>query len=77
MAARALTTCEQCGGHDDHPKQHIGTVTKHNDCLSISEKSMVIASSDDAATIIEACEGGLRGPELLTYIQELHQEEVK
>lgn len=77
MAARAKTTCEQCGGYDDHPKAHVGTATKHNDCLSVSEKAMVIASSDTAATIIEACENGKRGPELLTFIQELHQEGPK
>lgn len=72
--ARAKTTCEQCGGHDDHPKQHIGAVTKHNDCLSISEKELVVSSSATAAEIIAACENGKRGPELLSFIQDLHKE---
>jgi hypothetical protein len=38
-------------------------VTKHNDCLSISEKELVVSSSATAAEIIAACENGKRGPE--------------
>lgn len=71
MAARAKSECDQCGGYDDHPKVHIGTVTKHHDCLSISEKTMVTESSPAAADIVSACEEGKRGPELLEYIRSL------
>lgn len=77
MAARAKSECEQCGGYDDHPKVHIGTVTKHHDCLSVSEKAMVTEPSPLAADIVAACEGGKRGPELLTYIESLHSSKSK
>jgi hypothetical protein len=72
--ARAVTQCEQCGQTDDHPKVHIGAVTKHHDCLSVAEKSMVTESSPVAAQIVEACEDGKRGPDLLAHIESLHAE---
>lgn len=76
MSERAQTTCDFCGQTDDHPKIHFGDGdTKHHDCLSHSEKAMVAESSDLAAKIIEACEGGKRGPELLAHIESLHAEE--
>lgn len=71
-APRALTRCDQCGNVDDHPKAHVGDATKHHDCLSADEKSMVVTSSPVAAQIIAACEGGKRGPDLLAHIQDLH-----
>lgn len=74
MSERVATRCDQCGQSDDHPKIHIGPVTKHHDCLSFAEKEMVVASSDKVAQIIEACEGGKRGADLLAHIQTLHQE---
>ena len=74
MAPRAETTCQQCGQTDDHPKVHIREITKHNDCLSAAERRVVISSSPVAAAIVEACEGGLRGPDLLAHIESLHRE---
>lgn len=72
MAARALTQCEQCGQTDDHPKIHIGPRTTHHDCLSATDKEMVIASSDTAAGIIDVCEKGTRGADLLAHIEKIH-----
>lgn len=71
---RAQTTCEQCGGTDDHPKVHIGAVTKHHDCLSVSEKAALTDSAQakgsgpKASAVIEACEKGARGDKLLALI---------
>jgi hypothetical protein len=75
MATRVATQCDQCGQVDDHPKVHIQEITKHNDCLSVSEKQMVADSSPVAAGIIDACEGGLRGAELLAHIESVHTEQ--
>jgi hypothetical protein len=73
---RVESQCEQCGQVDDHPKAHItfvdGTVKSvHHDCLSHSERAMVIGSQGDHAAekIIKACEGGKRGPDLLAVIE--------
>lgn len=76
MAQRVSTQCDQCGKLDTAPKVHVGTVTKHHDCLSVSEKDMVGASSEVAAGIIEACEGGLRDDKLLAHIEKIHAEGV-
>lgn len=74
--ARVATQCDQCGQVDDHPKVHIGEVTKHHDCLSFSEKEMVLGSNQAtpgaAAKIIEACEGGTRGDKLVAFIEKTH-----
>lgn len=74
--ARVATQCEQCGQVDDHPKVHIGTVTKHHDCLAFAEREMVLGSNEAtpgaAAAIIEACEGGTRGDELVAFIEAHH-----
>jgi hypothetical protein len=76
MPERVQTACEQCGQVDDHPKVHIGAGrTVHHDCLSVAERAMVIGSSDTAAAVVEACEGGLRGDQLLEHIESLHNEE--
>lgn len=78
--ARAQTQCEQCGQTDDHPKVHIGEVTKHHDCLSFSEREMVLGSAEAtpgaALAIIEACEGGARGDFLLAVIESVHAGEA-
>jgi hypothetical protein len=73
-AARAQVTCEQCGQTDDHPKVHIGAVTKHYDCLSAAEKQQTIEaipSDPDAvptADIIAKAESGTHGNDLLSFI---------
>lgn len=78
MPDRVQTQCSQCGQTDDHPKIHFGDGdTKHHDCLSFTEKAQVVESSDVAARIIEACEGGERGPDLLAHIESLHTESSK
>jgi len=69
---RVALTCDQCGQTDDHPKVHIGEVTKHHDCLNFQEDEMVRTSSPQAATIIDDCKGGLRGEKLLARIEKLH-----
>lgn len=72
--ARAQTQCDQCGQTDSDPKIHFADgPTKHHDCLSFSEKAQVGESSDVAAKIIEACEGGKRGEKLLAHIESLHK----
>ena len=75
MAARAKSECDHCGGYDDHPKVHIGSVTKHHDCLSVAEKAQVTEQAPAAAEIIQACEDGKRGADLLDFIKTLHSEE--
>lgn len=76
MAERASTTCEQCGQHDDHPKVHIGVITKHHDCLSAAEEGMLRGSAQEkdsgpkASAIIDACKKGARGEDLLALIQD-------
>lgn len=81
MSERARTTCEQCGQTDDHPKQHImglpsGDITKHYDCLSVSETAMVVESSATASTIIDAARSGTHGDDLLGVIRNAHKETV-
>jgi hypothetical protein len=44
MAEPAQTACDQCGQTDDHPKVHIGVVTKHHDCLPTSSSRSVAAA---------------------------------
>lgn len=73
-APRTPTLCDQCGQLDDHPKVHLGAVTKHHDCLSFAEKQQVVDSSPVAAQIITAAESGTHGDELLTHIESLHTE---
>ena len=74
MAERASTQCDQCGQTDDHPKIHFADgATKHHDCLSHTEKAMAVESSDVAAKVIAACEGGKRGEKLLAHIESLHK----
>lgn len=75
MSDRVATECEHCGQVDDHPKVHIGDVTKHHDCLSRAEEDQVKGSSETAAQIIDACKGGKRGAKLLAHIDSLHKED--
>lgn len=74
--ARVATQCDQCGQVDDHPKVHIGEITKHHDCLSFSEKEMILGSNESTpgavAQIIAACEGGTRGEKLVKLIEKVH-----
>jgi len=76
MAERASTVCEQCGQNDDHPKVHIGLVTKHHDCLSAAEERELRDSAQEkdsgpkASAVIDACKKGARGEELLKLIQD-------
>ena len=69
--ARAQTTCDHCGQTDDHPKANIlgpeEANTFHHDCLSKRTRDLVVESSPVAAAIVEACEGGLRGDDLLAF----------
>ena len=74
MTDRVASRCDQCGQDDDHPKVHIGVVTKHHDCLSYAEEELVRGSSDTAGEIIDACKGGKRGQKLLAHIENLHKE---
>ena len=72
---RAATQCDQCGQVDDHPKVHLGDVTKHNDCLSVTEERAVRDSAQEkdsgpkASAIIDAAKKGTHGDELLELIQ--------
>jgi hypothetical protein len=70
---RAELRCDQCGQTDDHPKVHLGEVTKHHDCLSADEDAMVRGSSATAGKIIDECKAGKRGPDLLKRIGTLHK----
>lgn len=74
MTGRAQTTCDFCGATDDHPKVHLGAVTKHHDCLSYTEEQVLIESGQEkgapkASAIIEAAKSGTRGAKLLELIQ--------
>lgn len=76
MSDRVPTTCEHCGQTDDHPKVHLGQVTKHHDCLSVAEEQALCdsgqaeGSGPKASAIIKACKEGARGDKLLTLIQD-------
>lgn len=74
MSDRIPTKCDHCGQTDDHPKAHIGLVSKHHDCLSAAEKDALIDSAQakgsgpKASAVIAACEGGTKGDDLLALI---------
>lgn len=76
MAERAPSECQQCGQVDDHPKVHIGEVTKHHDCLSATEERMLRDSAQEkdsgpkASAVIDACKKGARGEKLLALIED-------
>jgi hypothetical protein len=75
MSQRALSECEQCGQTDDHPKVHIGEITKHHDCLSAVEEQMLRDSAQEkdsgpkASAIIDAAKKGARGAKLVELIE--------
>jgi hypothetical protein len=75
MSQRALSECEQCGQTDDHPKVHIGEITKHHDCLSAVEEQMLRDSAQEkdsgpkASAIIDAAKKGTRGAKLVELIE--------
>jgi hypothetical protein len=73
MTDRVATQCDMCGQTDDHPKVHLGEVTKHHDCLTFTEEAQVRESSETAAKIIDECKAGKRGPDLLKRIDSLHK----
>jgi len=74
VTERVSTTCDFCGGHDDHPKAHLGAVTKHHDCLSAAEDRQLRDSAQEegsgpkASAVIDACKDGTRGDKLLKLI---------
>lgn len=71
-------TCKQCGQTDDHPKVHVASmgapggedIVYHHDCLPYDLRQQVVdsAEGDSGKNIIEACEGGLKGDDLRTFI---------
>ncbi len=74
MSDRIATTCDQCGQTDADPKVHLGAVTKHHDCLSHTEDTLLRESVQPksqvaASAIIDRCKGGARGRELLAFIE--------
>jgi hypothetical protein len=71
---RVPTACDQCGLVDIDPKWHTLGRTVHHDCMSVAEKDLATSGSPVVADIIAACEGGLRGADLLAHIESLHKE---
>jgi hypothetical protein len=70
-----VSRCDQCGQYDDHPKVHAYEGgTWHHDCLPADRRAELVASSEQAKAIVEACEGGKRGAKLLAHIQQIHRE---
>jgi hypothetical protein len=77
--AHAQDTCQQCGQTDDHPKAHIAEggeiITKHHDCLSAREETMLRESAQakdsgpKASAVIDACKDGAKGEKLRALIQ--------
>ena len=68
-----LSTCDQCGQSDDHPKVHsFGGGTHHHDCLSVAQKADIATSSEHGAAIIAQAVSGVHGDELRTFITDLH-----
>ncbi len=82
MTTRAITTCDQCGGSDDHPKVHYSTSTWHHDCTPAKIKTEILGGpihAVDGATlakVFDAAENGVHGNDLLTKIQQLHEEKA-
>lgn len=82
-ATTACDQCGQADDHPKAHLQGIvqdgsgqlaaGIVSKHHDCLSAAEKAMLVASGQakgavKASAVIRACEGGLKGPDLVEFI---------
>lgn len=71
--ANAVSRCEHCGQHDDHPKVHFNTGrTVHHDCLSADERADVVGSAEHAEAIVVAAESGTHGDDLRAHIVGLH-----
>ena len=68
MGDRPIRQCVQCGQTDDHPKNLGDQGPKHHDCLSFQERADIEATNPAVFAVVEACEGGLRGPDLLDHI---------
>lgn len=77
---RDESRCDHCGQTDDHPKAMIGDLatgtvsSKHFDCLSFDDKALHIGAGQEKGSpknsaVIEACEGGKRGADLLALIE--------
>jgi hypothetical protein len=65
--------CDGCKQWDTHPKAHFNTGGSfHHDCLPAQLRELLIETNPLTKPIIEAAEGGLRGEDLLAFIQELH-----
>jgi hypothetical protein len=75
MPDRVSTQCDHCGQNDDHPKVHLGDITKHHDCLSVQEENALRDSGQEkdsgpkVSAIIDAAKGGTRGEKLLKLIE--------
>lgn len=65
--------CDGCKQWDTHPKAHFNTGGSfHHDCLPTEHRAVLIETNPLAEPIIEAAESGIRGEDLLAFIQELH-----
>lgn len=76
---RTKTMCDQCGQTDDHPKHHYGEKTYHHDCTPVPAREETLAGAHSAGdevtgAVFAACiDEGLRGDDLRTRIEELHE----
>jgi hypothetical protein len=79
MADRAITSCDQCGAYDDHPKVHYGLNTWHHDCTPARIKNEILGGAihavdaDVLAKVFDAAENGVHGNELVAHIVQLHE----
>lgn len=65
--------CDGCKQWDTHPKAHFNTGGSfHHDCLPAEHRKVLIETNPMAEPIIQAAESGVRGEDLLAFIQELH-----
>jgi len=70
-----LSTCDQCGLTDDHPKViSFGGGNHHHDCLPAAQKAEMIAAEPQVALIIAQAESGVTGDALRTFIEALPPE---
>jgi hypothetical protein len=65
--------CDTCRQWDTDPKAHFNTSgSYHHDCLSPENRALLIETNPLAEPIIKAAESGIRGADLLAFIQDLH-----
>jgi hypothetical protein len=70
-----LSTCDQCGQTDDHPKViSFGGGNHHHDCLPAVQKAEMISVSPNVALIIAQAESGVTGDALRAFIVALPPE---